>query len=121
MTIDNSNLAQNIQNQIVNMVEVVGEKQRQYTKQQQVEQEYTKEQRKQLDAELRILSKKLNEGMKQLGTNVRFSYNDVLEGLTVVVKENGSERVIREIPSREAIALMHKMREAVGIIFDKQA
>lgn len=121
MRIENTNSAQAVQNKIVDMVESVAAKQSNHAQQQQLEQECTKEQKKQLEAELRVLSQKLNEEMRQLGTSISFSYNDVLEGLTVTVKEFGSGRVIREIPSREAIELMHKMREVVGIIFDKQA
>ena len=121
MTIDNTNSNQAIQNRVIDMVESVAAKHKDHTQRQQAEQEYSKEQKKQLEAELRVLSKRLNEEMRSLGTSITFSYNDVLGGLTVTVKEFGSGRVIRQIPDREAIELMHKMREAVGIIFDKQA
>lgn len=38
----------------------------------------------------------------------------------VTVKESNGDKVIREIPSKEAIELMKKMREVIGVIFDKQ-
>ena len=85
-----------------------------------VESQANKENRKQLEAELIELSQKLNEEMRRIGTSISFSYNEALAGLTVTVKEYGGEKIIREIPSKEAIELMKRMREVVGVIFDKK-
>ncbi|TLD88279.1 FlaG family protein [Helicobacter sp. MIT 03-1616] len=79
-----------------------------------------KENKKQLENELRELSKKLNDEMKRVGTDLNFSYNENIPGLKVTVKESNSDKVIREIPSKEAIELMKRMREVIGVIFDKQ-
>lgn len=76
--------------------------------------------KKQLENELRELSKKLNDEMKRVGTDLNFSYNENIPGLKVTVKESNSDKVIREIPSKEAIELMKRMREVIGVIFDKQ-
>ncbi|GHR86749.1 FlaG family protein [Helicobacter pylori] len=70
---------------------------------------------------LELLSERLNEEMKRIGTDINFSYNDTIKGLVVLVKDaNGDNKVIREIPSKEAVELMQRMRDVIGIIFDKK-
>lgn len=75
---------------------------------------------KNLKQELQQLIQKYNHEMRKLNTDVSFSYNDTIEGLLVTVKDGESERVIREIPSKEAIELMKKMHDLVGMIFNKE-
>lgn len=75
---------------------------------------------KHLKEELQHLAQKYNHEMRKLNTNVSFSYDDTIEGLLVTVKEENSEKVIREIPSKEAIELMKKMQDLVGMIFSKE-
>ncbi|PAV00999.1 FlaG family protein [Helicobacter sp. TUL] len=82
--------------------------------------EQAKKDKEQLKDELVELSKKLNDEMKRIGTSINFAYNDDVPGLTVTVKEYGGDKIIREIPSKEAIELMKRMREVVGIIFNQQ-
>ncbi len=79
-----------------------------------------KENKKQLEKELLELSKKLNDEMKRIGTDLKFSYDENIPGLMVTVKESNGDKIIREIPSREAIELMKRMREVIGVIFNKQ-
>lgn len=74
-----------------------------------------------LQQKLVELSQDLNREMKRINTDINFSYNDDLEGLIVTVKDGGSGKVLREIPSEEAIELMKKMRDVIGNIFDKKA
>ena len=82
--------------------------------------EQAKKDKEQLKDELVELSKKLNDESKRIGTSINFAYNDDVPGLTVTVKEYGGDKIIREIPSKEAIELMKRMREVVGIIFNQQ-
>ena len=82
--------------------------------------EQAKKDKEHLKDELVELSKKLNDEMKRIGTSINFAYNDDVPGLTVSVKEYGGDKIIREIPSKEAIELMKRMREVVGIIFNQQ-
>ena len=85
-----------------------------------INKEQAKKSKEHLKEELVELSKKLNDEMKRVGTSINFAYNDDIPGLTVWVKEYGGDKVIREIPSKEAIELMKRMREVVGIIFNQQ-
>ncbi|TLD80219.1 flagellar biosynthesis protein FlaG [Helicobacter sp. MIT 05-5293] len=115
-----------IKNQLMNMVNSSGKlinedarpteiKMREETAQHQ-----DREDKKQLESELRELSKKLNDEMKRIDTDIKFSYEENIPGLMVTVKEANTDKVIREIPSKEAIELMTRMREVIGVIFNKQ-
>ncbi|MCH5313615.1 MAG: flagellar protein FlaG [Helicobacter sp.] len=115
-----------IKTQLVNMVNSSGRVATEDTRpsevrrQEEFAQFQDKENKKKLESELRELSKKLNDEMKRVGTDLSFSYNENIPGLKVTVKESNSDKIIREIPSKEAIELMKKMREVIGVIFDKQ-
>lgn len=123
-SVENNNDA--VKNRIVNMVNASGRAITEDTRptevrlQQETAQHHDKENKKQLESELRELSKKLNEEMKKIGTDLNFSYNENIPGLMVTVKEFNGDKVIREVPSKEAIELMKRMREVIGVIFDKQ-
>lgn len=62
----------------------------------------------------------LNDQAAELNTGVRFGFNDDIDGMVVTVYEKETNDVIRKIPSEEAVSLMTKMKEVVGIIFDKK-
>lgn len=115
-----------IKNQLVNMINTSGKTITEDKRPIEVRikeenaQHQDRENKKQLENELRELSKKLNDEMKRVGTDLNFSYNENIPGLKVTVKESNSDKVIREIPSKEAIELMKRMREVIGVIFDKQ-
>lgn len=123
-SVENNNDA--VKNRLVNMVNASGRAVTEDTRptevrlQQETAQHHEKENKKQLESELRELSKKLNDEMKKIGTDLNFSYNENIPGLMVTVKEFNGDKVIREIPSKEAIELMKRMREVIGVIFDKQ-
>lgn len=123
-SVENNNDA--VKNRLVNMVNASGRAITEDTRstemrlQQETAQHHDKENKKQLESELRELSKKLNDEMKKIGTDLNFSYNENIPGLMVTVKEFNGDKIIREIPSKEAIELMKRMREVIGVIFDKQ-
>jgi flagellar protein FlaG len=64
--------------------------------------------------------KKLNKHMDSLNTNIMFGYNDKINWMYVNVMERDSGKVIRKIPSDEAMKLSEKMQEIVGMIFDEK-
>lgn len=82
----------------------------------QIQQEST-----QTKQDLVNLSKEMNQKMRDIGTDINFSYSEDIRGLVVTVKEPNSGKIIREIPSRDAIELARKMNETMGLIFDKQS
>jgi flagellar protein FlaG len=74
-----------------------------------------------LKQQLGKLSNDLNKEMSPLNFNVKFGFNDKVDEMYVSVTEKSSNKLIRKIPSDEAMNLMEKMREIVGMIFDKKA
>ena len=64
--------------------------------------------------------KHLNEHMKSLDTNVKFGFNDKIDTMFVNVMERSTGKIIRKIPTEEAMKLSEKMKEIVGMIFDKK-
>ena len=64
--------------------------------------------------------KNLNEQMKSLDTNVTFGFNDKIDTMFVNVMERSTGKIIRKIPTEEAMKLSEKMKEIVGMIFDKK-
>lgn len=110
-----------VQDKIIDLTKQYGKEASSITaKSKETQSQLDESEKKRLKEELMELTKKLNNEMKGLNTDVSFNYNDVIEGLLVTVKEAGGDKVIREIPSKEAIELMKKMQDLVGVIFDKK-
>jgi flagellar protein FlaG len=64
--------------------------------------------------------KHLNDSMNALDTNVVFGFNDKIDTMFVNVTERSTGKIIRKIPTEEAMKLSEKMQEIVGMIFDKK-
>jgi len=62
----------------------------------------------------------LNQQMDKLETNIAFGFNDEISMMYVNVMEKSTGKTIRKIPTEEAMDLSAKMREIVGMIFDKK-
>jgi flagellar protein FlaG len=58
--------------------------------------------------------------MSPLNSDIKFSFNDKVDELVVNVVDKNTDKVIRKIPSEEALKIMEKMRELVGALFDKK-
>ena len=69
---------------------------------------------------LRQTTDDLNSQMEMLKTNVRFAFSDDINALFVQVTEKDTGRVIRQIPSEEAIKIASYFKNAVGLLFDKE-
>jgi len=69
--------------------------------------------------EVMDLVEEMNRNISPLSTKIRFGFNETINGLFVNVMDADTEKVIRQIPSEEAVALTDKMREVVGMLFDK--
>ncbi|MCF6172714.1 MAG: flagellar protein FlaG [Campylobacteraceae bacterium] len=75
---------------------------------------------KDIKQQLNNTIKHLNDNMKALDTNVMFGFNDKIDVMFVNVTERSTGKVIRKIPTEEAMKLSEKMKEIVGMIFDKK-
>jgi len=73
-----------------------------------------------LKKELQKITEELNKAINPLNTTLKFKFNDKIEELMVQVVDTKDNKIIREYPSKEALKLMEKMREIVGMLFDKK-
>lgn len=64
--------------------------------------------------------KKLNDQMDSLNINIKFGFNDKIDTMFVDVTEKHTGKLIRKIPSEETMKLAEKMKEIIGMIFDKK-
>lgn len=81
----------------------------------------TQDDKKNLNEKLLDASKQLNNQMQSLGTNLRFSFNDEVEQMYIKVTEKDTGKLVRQIPSEEALELIKHFRDAIGLIFDKES
>lgn len=91
----------------------------QHTSKINLEQIAQKQDTEKLKQELQDLADQLNKEMNPLNTSIRFGFNDQIESLYISVIDTANDKEIRKIPSEEAMRLATKMREIVGMIFDK--
>jgi len=73
-----------------------------------------------LKKELNHIIEELNRALNPLNTTLKFKFDDKIEELVVKVVDTKDNRVIREYPPKEALELMQKMRELIGLLFDKK-
>ena len=79
-----------------------------------------KKSKEEIRKELQKVIEELNEAMNPLNIDLKFKFNDKIDELTVLVIDKKDNRVIREFPPKEALKLMEKMRELVGMLFDEK-
>jgi flagellar protein FlaG len=63
----------------------------------------------------------LNEMSSLLKYGIRFAYDDQVSEMLVNVIEKDTNRVIRQVPSKEILAMRAKMAEMVGLLVDQEA
>ncbi len=79
-----------------------------------------KQDKNKLKKELQKITEELNKALNPLNTSLKFQFNDKIDELMVKVVDTQNNKVIREYPPKEALELMEKMREIVGLLFDKK-
>ena len=89
--------------------------------QQDTTQNLTEQNNETLSKEVKEATEKLNKQMEDLGTSIRFGYNDKIGAMYVNVMEMKTGEVIRKIPTEQAMKLSEYFKEAVGVLFDKES
>jgi len=79
-----------------------------------------REEKKITKEELQKLTEQLNKEMSPLNADIKFQFNDKVNELVVNVIDKNTDKIIRKIPSEEALKIMEKMRELVGALFDEK-
>jgi flagellar protein FlaG len=82
------------------------------------DEEVQKKQKEMTKEELQKLTEQLNKEMAPLNPDIKFQYNDKVNELVVNVIDKNTDKVIRKIPSDEALKIMEQMRKLVGALFD---
>lgn len=82
--------------------------------------ETNKQNEEEIKQELNNTVENLNKQIELLDTNVKFGFNDKIDAMFVNVMERSTGKMIRKIPTEEAMSLAEKMKEIVGMIFDKK-
>ena len=77
-------------------------------------------QKEELKKKLQQIVEDLNKSLNPLNDSLKFQFNDKVDILTVKVIDTTNNKVVREFPPKEALRLMEKMREVVGMLFDKK-
>lgn len=71
--------------------------------------------------ELKALAQELNQAESPVDRRLSFSVNPKLDEVVVKVIDLNTDKVVREIPSVELQHVYERIREVVGILFDRQA
>lgn len=85
-----------------------------------VQKDVGNDEKKLTSEETKQLVKELNEVSESLNTDIKFSFDDDLAEVYVTVTDKKSGRVIRKLPSEEAMKIKKSMKELVGSLFDKK-
>ncbi len=82
----------------------------------------TGEKHKEIDKKLlEKIVDKLGQQFRGKNTSLNFSIDDKTKSLVVKVIDSDSEKVIRQIPPEEVLAIRARIQELLGAIFDKEA
>ena len=64
------------------------------------------------------LIKELNDISKSLEVDIKFAYNDKINEMYVRVIDKVNGKVIRQMPTEEAIKIKESMKDFIGSLFD---
>ncbi len=65
-------------------------------------------------------TKKFNQMSESLNLDVRFAYNDKIDQVYLNVIDKNTGRIIRKLPSEEAMKISESMKDLVGALLDKK-
>ncbi len=63
----------------------------------------------------------LQQISETFNTRLSFSLNEKLDQVVVKVIENGTDKIVREIPPTELQHVYERIREVIGLLFDESA
>ncbi len=82
----------------------------------------TGDETKRIDKDLlqKVLDK-LSQQFRSRNTSLNFSIDETTNSLVVKVVDSDSEKVIRQIPPEEVLAIRRRIQELLGALYDKEA
>ena len=83
-------------------------------------QKASREQQVAREADPKGISEKFNRLSEEMNLDIKFAYNDKIDQFYINVIDKNSGKVIRKLPSDEAMKIAESMKELVGTLFDKK-
>jgi len=80
-----------------------------------------KDQKELTKEEINEINGVLNTFMNTIDSNLHFVLHDKTKELMLQVVDRRDNKVVKEIPSREMLDVIARIRESVGALFDKRA
>jgi flagellar protein FlaG len=72
-------------------------------------------------SDLRTVVRDLQRVSEAFDRRLSFSFNEKLDQVVVKVIDNDTDKVVREIPPVELQQVYERIREVIGLLFDKSA
>ncbi len=69
---------------------------------------------------LKKATEEFNKMSGSLNLDVKFAYNDKIDQLYLNVIDKDTGRIIRKLPTEEAMKIAESMKDLVGTLFDKK-
>jgi flagellar protein FlaG len=73
-----------------------------------------------LKKRLKEITEEVNDAIKPLNQDLKFHFDDKSNELVVKVVDTKTDKVIKQFPPQEALNLMQKVKEVVGLLFDER-
>ena len=70
--------------------------------------------------QLKKVTEEFNKMSGSLNLDVKFAYNDKIDQLYLNVIDKDTGRIIRKLPTEEAMKISESMKDLVGTLFDKK-
>lgn len=62
-----------------------------------------------------------NRALEEMSTSIRFSTDPDTKGIVVRVTDEATGKVVRQIPTQEELVISARLRQMVGVLFNRQA
>jgi len=66
------------------------------------------------------ITEEFNKLSSELNLDVKFAYNEKIDTVYINVTDKSTGRVIRKLPTEEAMKIKESMQDLVGVLFDKK-
>ncbi len=69
---------------------------------------------------LKNISLEFNEISDELNLDIKFAYNEKIDTVYLNVTDKNTGKIIRKLPSEDAMKIKESMKDLVGVLFDEK-
>ena len=69
---------------------------------------------------LKNISSEFNEISDELNLDIKFAYNEKIDTVYLNVTDKNTGKIIRKLPSEDAMKIKESMKDLVGVLFDEK-